>query len=100
MGGVAQISRLDRGARRDPAGRHLHAHDFWRARWHAQPARRGFSALCLKAGFEATLSEQILTDLWMKFVLLAGNAGIMALSRQPIGQVRDDPDMRAVFGGL
>src|SRR3954471_20507152 len=28
-----------------------------------------FLALCHKAGFDATLSEQILTDLWMKFIL-------------------------------
>src|SRR6202158_5172332 len=42
-----------------------------------------FLALCQKAGFDATLSEQILTDLWMKFILLASNAGIMALARQP-----------------
>jgi 2-dehydropantoate 2-reductase len=54
-------------------------------------------ALCLKAGFDATLSEQILTDLWMKFILLASNASIMALARQPIGKVRDDPDMRPIF---
>ena len=32
-------------------------------------------ALCLKAGFDATLSDQILTELWMKFALLAANAG-------------------------
>jgi 2-dehydropantoate 2-reductase len=51
-------------------------------------------ALCLKAGFEAALSEQILTDLWMKFILLATNASAMALARQPIGKLRDDPDMR------
>jgi 2-dehydropantoate 2-reductase len=56
-----------------------------------------FLALCLKAGFDATLSEQILTDLWMKFILLASNSGIMALSRQPIGKLRDDPDMRPIF---
>jgi 2-dehydropantoate 2-reductase len=56
-----------------------------------------FLALCLKAGFEATLSEQILTDLWMKFILLASNAGMMALSRQPIGALRDDPDLRPIF---
>jgi 2-dehydropantoate 2-reductase len=49
-----------------------------------------FLTLCLKAGFEATLSEQILTDLWMKFILLA-------LARQPIGNLRDDPDMRPIF---
>jgi 2-dehydropantoate 2-reductase len=54
-------------------------------------------ALCLKAGFEAHLSEQILTDLWMKFILLASNAGMMSLSRQPIGALRDDPDMLPIF---
>jgi 2-dehydropantoate 2-reductase len=54
-------------------------------------------ALCLKAGFDATLSEAILTELWMKFILLAANASVMALARQPIGVVRDDPDMRAVL---
>ncbi len=56
-----------------------------------------FLALCLKAGFDATLSEQILTDLWMKFILLASNAGITALARQPIGTLRDDPDIRPIF---
>ena len=56
-----------------------------------------FLALCLKAGFEATLSEQILTELWMKFILLASNAGMMSLARQPIGLLRDDPDMRPIF---
>ena len=56
-----------------------------------------FLTLCQKAGFDATLSDQILTDLWMKFVLLATNASITALARQPIGQLRDDPDIRPVF---
>lgn len=54
-------------------------------------------ALCLKAGFDATLSDSILTDLWMKFILLASNASIVALARRPIGVVRDDPDMRPIF---
>src|SRR5450631_4555367 len=56
-----------------------------------------FLALCLKSGFDATLSEQILTELWMKFILLASNASIMALARQPIGKLRDDPDLRPIF---
>jgi 2-dehydropantoate 2-reductase len=56
-----------------------------------------FLALCLKAGFDATLSEQIQTELWMKFILLASNASIMALARQPIGRLRDDPDLRPIF---
>lgn len=56
-----------------------------------------FLALCEKAGFEAVLSEAILTDLWMKFILLASNAGMMTLARQPIGALRDDADMRPIF---
>jgi 2-dehydropantoate 2-reductase len=56
-----------------------------------------FLALCLKAGFDATLSEQILTELWMKFILLASNASITALARQPIGKLRDDSDLRPIF---
>src|SRR6267154_3519656 len=56
-----------------------------------------FLALCHKAGFDATLSEQILTELWMKFILLAGNASMMAATRQPIGKLRDDPDLRPIF---
>src|SRR6202035_5740816 len=64
-----------------------------------KPSKRGeeFLALCLKAGFDATLSEQILTELWMKFILLASNASITALARQPIGRLRDDPDLRPIF---
>src|SRR4030088_1977672 len=64
-----------------------------------KPSKRAedFLALCLKAGFDAILSEQILTELWMKFILLASNASIMALARQPIGRLRDDPDLRPIF---
>ena len=49
--------------------------------------------MCLKAGFEATVSDRILTELWMKFILLATNASVTALARLPIGKLRDDPDM-------
>jgi 2-dehydropantoate 2-reductase len=54
-------------------------------------------ALCGKAGFDATLSEQIVTELWMKFILLATNAGITAATRRPLGELRDDPDIRPVM---
>jgi 2-dehydropantoate 2-reductase len=56
-----------------------------------------FLALCEKAGFDAVLSDQIITDLWMKFILLAANSSITALARQAIGKLRDDPDVRPVF---
>jgi len=56
-----------------------------------------FLALCQKAGFDATLSEQIETELWMKFIPLATNASITAATRLPIGKLRDDPDVKAIF---
>jgi 2-dehydropantoate 2-reductase len=62
-------------------------------------SRRGEAlyALCKTAGFDVTLSDQILTELWMKFILLATNASVTALTRQPIGGLRDDPDMAPQF---
>src|SRR5215471_16127791 len=62
-------------------------------------SKRGeaFLALCQKAGFDAVLSDQIVSDLWIKFILLATNASVMALARQPIGKLRDDPDMKPQF---
>jgi len=56
-----------------------------------------FLALCQKAGFDAMLSDQILSELWIKFILLATNASVVAVARQPIGKLRDDPDMRPQF---
>src|ERR1700756_2094637 len=56
-----------------------------------------FLALCQKAGFDATHSEQILTDLWMKFILLASNAAITAATRTPVGILREAPDIDPLF---
>jgi 2-dehydropantoate 2-reductase len=97
MGGVAQISASIVGP-----GLIQQVGTFMRMVFGELDGRRSrraedFLALCLKAGFDATLSEQILTDLWMKFILLASNASIVALARQPIGKLRDDPDLRPVF---
>jgi 2-dehydropantoate 2-reductase len=62
----------------------------------ASPRGKAFLALCLKAGFEAKLSDAILTELWMKFILLAANASAVATSRRPIGDLRD-PEIRPVM---
>jgi 2-dehydropantoate 2-reductase len=56
-----------------------------------------FLALCQKAGFDATHSDQIMTDLWMKFILLATNAALTAATRTPLGVLRDDPDIAPLF---
>jgi 2-dehydropantoate 2-reductase len=64
----------------------------------SKSARAGaFAALCAKAGIDGVLSTSILTDLWMKFILLASNASIMALARLPVGKLRDDPDIAPWF---
>jgi len=97
MGGVAQIS-----ASITAPGVILQVGTFMRmifGEFDGKISKRAqdFLALCLKAGFEATLSEQILTELWMKFILLAANASITAATRLPLGRLRDDPDLRAIF---
>jgi 2-dehydropantoate 2-reductase len=61
------------------------------------PRAEAFAALCAKAGIDGVLSTAILTELWMKFILLASNASIMALTRLPIGKLRDDPDIASLF---
>jgi len=61
------------------------------------PRAQAFEAMCGKAGIDGVLSPSILTDLWMKFILLASNASIMALIRLPIGKLRDDPDIAPWF---
>jgi 2-dehydropantoate 2-reductase len=49
------------------------------------------------ANIDITLKECVLLDIWKKFVLLSGTSGITASTRQPLGVVRDDENMRAFF---
>jgi len=64
-----------------------------------RPSSRGatFQALCQRAGFDAVNSTEILTALWEKFVLLATNSSVVALTRLPFGKLRDDPEVFALF---
>jgi len=50
-------------------------------------------AACQRAGFAARISERIDVDLWSKFSRLAVFSGMTALTRSPIGVLRDDPDL-------
>jgi 2-dehydropantoate 2-reductase len=97
MGGVAQIS----GTISEPGVIHQTG-TFMRlifGELDGRPSQRGaaFYALCQSAGFDAVNSNAILTALWEKFVLLATNSAIVALTRLPIGKLRDDPDVLALF---
>jgi 2-dehydropantoate 2-reductase len=64
---------------------------------HRSARGEAFAALCATAGIDGVISPSILTDLWMKFILLASNASIMALARLPVGKLRDDPDIGPWF---
>lgn len=63
------------------------------------PSGRGQALLdaCGAAGIDARVSENIVKDLWEKFVFLASLAAITAASRQRLGFVRSDPDARATL---
>jgi len=56
-----------------------------------------FAAMCRKAGIDGVHSDAILTELWLKFILLATNAGTMAMIRLPLGRIRDDADIVAMM---
>ncbi|MFT5508859.1 MAG: 2-dehydropantoate 2-reductase, partial [Hyphomicrobiaceae bacterium] len=58
------------------------------------PKTRTFADAGIKAGFDVQISANIQQTLWEKYVLLATNAGLTALIRQPVGVVYKDPDMR------
>jgi 2-dehydropantoate 2-reductase len=49
------------------------------------------------ANIDIQLTEHMLLDLWKKFVLLSGTSGMTSSTRQPLGVIRDDDDMRAFF---
>ena len=61
------------------------------------PVAQALLAACKAAGVEAELVHDIRQALWMKFVFLVALSGVTAATRQPIGVIRADPDLRATF---
>ena len=49
------------------------------------------------AGVEAVASDRILSVIWEKFIILASNSGLTAVTRMPLGPLRIHPDTRALF---
>jgi 2-dehydropantoate 2-reductase len=49
--------------------------------------------VCKAAGIDAVLSDNIERARWQKFIGLVAVSGLCALTRRPIGDVRDDPDL-------
>ncbi len=52
---------------------------------------------CRKAGIQAEIPEDIHTTIWEKFVRLVTLSAITALTRLPVGPLREDPDTRALM---
>jgi 2-dehydropantoate 2-reductase len=50
-------------------------------------------SVCQDAGIEAVLSDDIQRARWEKFIVLVALSGLCALARQPVGGLRDDPDI-------
>lgn len=65
------------------------------------PAQRtpaeNFFAACKAAGINAELSDDIVRNIWEKFVFLVAVSSATAVSRAPLGVVRADPDLRRLF---
>lgn len=57
----------------------------------------GLREVCLSAGIDARISDNVRTEQWRKFVPVAGLSAISCLSRQPIGPVREDRKLRALY---
>ena len=50
-----------------------------------------------EAGIEVDHSDDIVAAIWNKFMFLVGLSAMTALTQQPIGNLRKDPDTRAMF---
>ncbi|HEY2970845.1 MAG TPA: 2-dehydropantoate 2-reductase [Casimicrobiaceae bacterium] len=59
-----------------------------------QPAARDFHQACIGAEINAELVADIHRAIWEKFVFLAAMSGVTSATRQPIGAIRSDPDLR------
>lgn len=57
---------------------------------------RDLQAACQGAGFGCEVSSDIRAALWKKFVAFATNAALTGVTRQPVGVVYGDPDIRAL----
>ncbi len=62
-----------------------------------RPSADSLLAACKGAGINAEIAADIRKALWTKFVFLVALSGMTSATRQPIGTIRADADMRATF---
>jgi 2-dehydropantoate 2-reductase len=56
-----------------------------------------FAEAGARAGFHPKMSERIEIDLWAKFARLTVFSGMTAVTRSPLGVIRDDPETAAMM---
>jgi 2-dehydropantoate 2-reductase len=61
------------------------------------PRLNALAEACVRAGFKARVSDQIQTDLWSKFSRLTVFSGMTAVTRSPLGVIRDEPELLAMM---
>lgn len=58
---------------------------------------RRFATACEKAGLGAEVSDRIVPLIWEKFIYLVALSGVTAVTRLPIGAIREDPEVWALY---
>lgn len=91
LGGVAKVtgSIVALGVIRQ-SGKH-HGIAFGELDRQIRPRTERIRDVCQAAGIEPELSRDIQAERWWKFVGLVAVSGLCALTRRPIGDLRDDP---------
>jgi len=64
------------------------------------PSVDALAAAAKRAGLDLKVADDILKSIWEKFVFLASLSAMTALTRMPLGPLREDPDTRALFAQL
>ena len=93
MGGVAQISAAiaEPGVIRQTGT--MQRMIFGELDGRSSTRAERFLAACQGAEFDVDLTTEIRTALWEKFVFLVGISSLTAVTRLPIGKLRNDPDI-------
>ena len=93
LGGVARVSGsiVASGVVRQ-TGTH-HGIVFGELDGQITPRVKRIDDICRTAGINAVLSDDIQCARWEKFIGLVAISGLCTLTRWPIGDLRDDPDI-------
>lgn len=72
----------------------MHALVFGERDGKRSPRADVFLEACELAGIDATLSDDITRDIWLKFLFICALSGMTSLTRQPIGPIMAHPGTR------